>query len=81
MTGADHMRLSQSIGMSLVDPERTFVALLVISKTALQSRCDSRFPLAASHTPIQRVVWAALIAFAWIWREISQLIRLSFPFF
>jgi hypothetical protein len=32
-------------------------------------------------TPFQRVVWAELIAFAWIWREISQLIRLSFPFF
>jgi hypothetical protein len=27
------------------------------------------------------VVWAALIAFAGIWREILQLIRLSFPFF
>ena len=37
--------------------------------------------LRATQYPYQRVVWAALIAFAGIWREISQLIRLSFPFF
>ena len=37
--------------------------------------------LRATQCPYQRVVWAALIAFAGIWREISQLIRLSFPFF
>ena len=69
--------------MSAYDPERTFVALLVISKTALHKAdlvADFHL-LRATQCPYQRVVWAALIAFAGIWREISQLIRLSFPFF
>ena len=61
-------------------PERTFVASLVISKTALHKPI---WPISAccEPHPIKRVVWAALIAFAGIWREILQLIRLSFPFF
>jgi len=42
---------------------------------------DLTIELRATQCPYQRIVSAALIAFAGIWREKSQLIRLSFPFF
>jgi hypothetical protein len=63
-------------------PEPTFVALLYLQNCAAQADLVANFRLLrATQCPYQRVVWAALIAFAGIWREISQLIRLSFPFF